>query len=141
MSITVTTITWNQNIHGFSIADLQKVEDAIDDMNFTLTVDNDGIGPYEFWGHCGFDHGNTYLILEDVEPVEIEIEKGIVAPHSAIQELLDNLCTTNTLTKTCWSKHARHEDDCFEMELEAKLVHKMEIKGGKLIVKLWYEEN
>ena len=28
--------------------------------------ENDGIGPYEYWGFKGFDHGHTYLVIEEI---------------------------------------------------------------------------
>lgn len=31
------------------------------EINFDYTINNDGIGPYEYWGTRGFDHGADYL--------------------------------------------------------------------------------
>jgi hypothetical protein len=33
------------------------------------TMENDGIGPYEYWGHKCFDKGENYLAIENVYPV------------------------------------------------------------------------
>jgi hypothetical protein len=32
-------------------------------------VENDGIGPYEYWGYKCFDKGENYLVIESVCPV------------------------------------------------------------------------
>jgi len=30
------------------------------------SLENDGIGTYEFWGSQGFDHGRTYSVIENL---------------------------------------------------------------------------
>ena len=30
-----------------------------------LSIDNDGIGSYEFWGSRGYDHGNDFAVVDD----------------------------------------------------------------------------
>ena len=36
---------------------------------FTIhwSVENDGIGPYEYWGTKGYDHGLEYAVIDSVE--------------------------------------------------------------------------
>ena len=44
-------------------------------------VENDGIGPYEFWGQQCYDHGQTYPLVECAvlkstkEPIELSDEE------------------------------------------------------------------
>ena len=35
-------------------------------------VDNDGIGPYEYWGAKGVDHGHNYVVVEELKDVTIQ---------------------------------------------------------------------
>lgn len=50
---------------------LDEVEIASrpDDTSIEVTLsyywENDGIGPYEYWGSVGFDHGHNYVVIED----------------------------------------------------------------------------
>lgn len=41
------------------------------EIDFDYTIGNDGIGPYEYWGCRGYDHGTDYL--EDVEISSIRL--------------------------------------------------------------------
>lgn len=47
--------------------------------------ENDGIGPYEYWGAVGFDKGTDYVVIEDYDydkegmtPEEIEIINSMI---------------------------------------------------------------
>ena len=37
--------------------------------NVTYTIENDGIGAYEFWGSRGFDRGYDYANIKDIKPI------------------------------------------------------------------------
>lgn len=40
----------------------------------SVSVENDGIGAYEFWGYKGFDKGSDYSLVETEEDVSVEVE-------------------------------------------------------------------
>ena len=35
------------------------------EVTLSYIWENDGIGPYEYWGSVGFDRGNNYVTIED----------------------------------------------------------------------------
>lgn len=35
------------------------------EVTLSYVWENDGIGPYEYWGAKGFDHGHNYVVIED----------------------------------------------------------------------------
>lgn len=55
------------------------------ELEASLVLENNDIGPYEFWGQKGYDRGIDYFALEEVtwekshfdEPTNIAIEKWI----------------------------------------------------------------
>ena len=62
--------------------------------------ENNGIGSYEFWGQCGFDAGNDYREIDDIEPYwkdETDEEKALINKHIAdnwdavCEEVTENL--------------------------------------------------
>jgi len=57
--------------------DIDEVEDKISDRmidtEIDVTIDNDGIGPYECHGYCGVDKGTDYAYIEEQEEVPVEI--------------------------------------------------------------------
>jgi len=44
---------------------LDNMELAVDENPPTISWESTGIGPYEFWGQKGFDHGHSYPYAED----------------------------------------------------------------------------
>lgn len=43
---------------------LDIIEKTMQDVEPDVSWDNDGIGPYEYWGARGFDAGTNYLVCE-----------------------------------------------------------------------------
>lgn len=37
------------------------------DVDCEYDVENDGIGPYEYWGHKGYDKGHDYAVITSTE--------------------------------------------------------------------------
>lgn len=50
-----------------------EMETYIDEMDVDSTVENDGIGHYEYWGAPGFDAGTDYIEIEDYEAIQIKV--------------------------------------------------------------------
>lgn len=65
---------------------------------FEYHIENDGIGAYEYWGHCGFDAGHDYMEIDDVEPIwdnqteseKTQIKEYIEENWSAVCEEIGN---------------------------------------------------
>ena len=53
------------------------------EVRVDFSVQNDGIGSYEYWGFCGYDAGTDYLEVEDVTPLftdqSEDLQKAILA--------------------------------------------------------------
>jgi hypothetical protein len=39
-----------------------------------ITIDNDGIGGYEYWGCKGYDRGTNYAVVENEGPFDFQID-------------------------------------------------------------------
>lgn len=55
-----------------------------------ISIENDGIGSYEFWGAKGFDKGNTYHVVDsDINfPMKIDVSNFT---EDDLEELLEGL--------------------------------------------------
>lgn len=69
---------------------LETRNDLIEiDVECYAYIENDGIGPYEFWGQMYYDHGHEYFVIEttkwnkegftkeEINYIEKEIENNI----------------------------------------------------------------
>ena len=48
------------------------LEDEAYDADIKYTVENNGIGAYEYWGAKGYDEGEDYVIIEENSFISIE---------------------------------------------------------------------
>ena len=63
------------------------------DVCVTWSVQNDGIGSYEYWGFCGYDAGTDYPEIDDIDPEftdESEAEQQEIIDF--IKGNFENLC-------------------------------------------------
>ena len=86
---------------------LDEVEIAarpdVTEIEVTLSYywENDGIGPYEYWGAKGFDHGHDYVVIEDYS----YDKEGLTADEIAtIDSMIEKMLDT-------WAESIA-EDDC-----------------------------
>lgn len=49
-----------------TITDANGSEHDIE-IEFSFKIENDGIGPYEYWGAKGYDYGTDYMVIDEVE--------------------------------------------------------------------------
>lgn len=56
---------------------------------FTMTVENDGIGDYEYWGFKGYDAGVDYFVLDEIEYCEL-VRTGRVENEADIPSWADD---------------------------------------------------
>lgn len=63
--------------------------------------ENDGIGPYEYWGASGYDHGHDYVVIEDYE-----YDKNNLTPEeiAIIDSQIENMLDT-------WSQEITDEEE------------------------------
>jgi len=45
------------------------IDDEEVECNIQYRVDNNGIGPYEYWGQTCYDKGEDYIEIEDIHPI------------------------------------------------------------------------
>ena len=85
---------------------LDEVEIAArpDDTSIEVTLsyywENDGIGPYEYWGSKGYDHGHDYVVIEDYD----YDKEGLTADEIlTIDRMIENMLDT-------WAESIAEED-------------------------------
>lgn len=61
-----------------------------DEMPPALSFENDGIGPYEFWGQKCFDAGQTYLICEGNQHGPVTLRFAL-QPDQALGHFVDTI--------------------------------------------------
>jgi hypothetical protein len=86
--------------------EINKLSDRILNSNIETYIENDGIGSYEFWGQKGFDHGTTYLVINDKESF-------IIKSKVSIKKLKDSLPNIRTIIK-----------GIFTLELKLSIIQK-----------------
>jgi hypothetical protein len=61
------------------MAKISEADKIISDCNLRVSVDNDGIGHYEFWGQTGNDKGVNYLVVDECKKFDLKFvfEEGI----------------------------------------------------------------
>jgi hypothetical protein len=105
--------------------EIEKINEYLPEVDLDLAAENDGIGPYEFWGFRGFDHGHDYLIINDQTPLRLivtiagDIVKSEDEAKLIADEIFEQFDKKHTFTK---SFPGRHEDDEQTMELDCTLV-------------------
>lgn len=52
---------------------IAHLEAVLQEADICPTIDNDGIGPYEYWGAKGYDHGTDRLIVEVGEDITVRV--------------------------------------------------------------------
>lgn len=61
---------------------VEHLEKVLQEADICPTIDNDGIGPYEFWGAKCYDHGTDRLIVEADEYITVRVlVYGIEGPE------------------------------------------------------------
>jgi hypothetical protein len=53
--------------------DLEDLEEVLASAELDVSVDNDGIGSYEYWGFRGFDHGDNYAEVYGREEIAVHV--------------------------------------------------------------------
>lgn len=80
------------------------LEAVLQEADICPTIDNDGIGPYEFWGAKCYDHGTDRLIVEADEYITVRVlVYGIEGPEElpaiarGLQDVFGELDTERTV--------------------------------------------
>ena len=57
---------------------LAHLEKVLEMARVKWAIENDGIGSYEFWGACCYDHGTDYVVITDQENITVRVlVKGV----------------------------------------------------------------
>ena len=65
--------------------------------------DNDGIGSYEYWGFCGYDHGHDYTECENIDVKSKHSDEDMKIINDYIDENYEELAEAACL---------QYEDEC-----------------------------
>jgi len=84
-----------------------------EELEVTLSYywENDGIGPYEYWGAVGYDKGTDYVVIEDYD-----YDKSGMTPEEIenINSMIDknlNTWTTQIEEESADDQEADYKDD------------------------------
>ncbi len=67
------------------------LEEALEKVDIKYIVENDGIGPYEYWGFKGVDHGTNYITIEENSFVTVKT----VISNRLLEKVADYLIDQN----------------------------------------------
>jgi hypothetical protein len=120
-----------QNEEVFSA--LEEIETAIENADIDYTIDNDGIGPYEYWGARCYDHGTDYFVVEGWEEINIAVCVENYDPAELNGETFEKWAR-ELLCDVMLSKTVSVGED-YGAEVEASLVKiAEEISGTKAVI-------
>jgi hypothetical protein len=129
--------TLNESVHLYTINDIING----DDLNVSL--ENDGIGHYEYWGQKGNDKGTTYLTLDDPTVFNINITFDVLPDNIKAEDIVkvlnEQLDVRKTITKTVPRKSAR-EEDTYELELKVSFKNP-KLEGNLFTTSACWEES
>lgn len=61
------------------------------EVEFSVSIENDGIGPYEYWGSKEYDYGTDYAVLDEIYECKLtrsgRVERKEDAPECADEVL------------------------------------------------------
>ena len=101
------------------------------EASYSAVVENDGIGPYEYWGIKGFDYGTDYLELDEITNVKL-VRGGIANSEDEIPKC-SNISFRKIGNEYCWwhERVIEANDDIVEA-VENKLENESisELTGG-----------
>lgn len=120
---------------------ISKADSIISDCDMDVSVENDGIGAYEFWGHRGIDKGTDYLTLEECEEFDLKFvfEEG-VPEGTTIKDLEEQMLGDFRRTRT-YNYGSDERSDGIDIDL--KLVSKdFKIEGNTFSCTVtWVDSN
>lgn len=90
------------------------------ECEFTVNIENDGIGPYEWWGVKEYDYGTDYAVLDEIYECYLvrsgRVENKEDAPKCAeIEKVVDK--ATGNVKYYIW-RHYRYIKPNDEIEAE-----------------------
>ena len=73
----------------------KKLKEVIEKTEIHTVCENNGIGPYEFWGHKGFDKGNDYLIIDEADSIALTVTvEGSINQEETNEDDMDEYLNT-----------------------------------------------
>jgi hypothetical protein len=77
--------------------EMNALGDLIFNSNVDVAEENDGIGPYEFWGQRGNDKGTDFLIIDDEDVFSISTKASNKSVEDIVKILRDSLPDSRTI--------------------------------------------
>jgi len=117
---------------------LGDLEEALSTARVDYSVENDGIGSYEYWGARGYDAGTNYIVVEGHEDINVAVcvenfdpaELGKETLEEWAKELMAEIETGQTIDLCSGSDH--HEAYADVQASFTKIAE--EINGSKAVV-------
>jgi hypothetical protein len=85
--------------------DLARLEKVLETAYVRWAIENDGIGPYEFWGARCYDYGTDYVVITDQEDITVRVLVKDVEPEElpgladGVMDVLGEVYTKRDLYK------------------------------------------
>jgi hypothetical protein len=80
---------------------LCAIEKMMEDIDPQISMENDGIGAYEYWGFKGYDHGHDYMLCEGNSAgrvtLEVDISNVDCDPMELAKEFIGHVDVTRTV--------------------------------------------
>lgn len=79
----------------------EKLEEQVMAVDFDMSIENDGIGPYDCGGRYGYDYGHDYAVVEGWTPLKFTVEGGesTEARMDYANAIVDELSSRTVVTK------------------------------------------
>lgn len=93
-------IAFNQLFGTGEENDLGIVSDAMEGKSVKWTIENNGIGGYEFWGRTGWDEGSNSILVEGNKDGKVALEIDITKMSGNHMEFVRRIvgCERNVLS-------------------------------------------
>lgn len=117
--------------------DIGKIEMVVSESDVDTIVENNGVGPYEFWGFCGNDRGVDYLAIDGQTEtcVTVNLKNGVIDEND-LKRIWNDIIVDNIQTDRTLSKGGNEREE--GLELECKLVAEFAIENpvrGRITLK------
>jgi hypothetical protein len=98
------------------------LEKTIENWKPEITIENDGIGPYEYWGAKGFDKGHDYPVVEEYEDTHyVDLERPVA--QRLIKKVVEDLNSTiEELTGAVYVDYDKGKYEVVEFKVDWKVV-------------------
>lgn len=125
--------------------DISKLESAVSDAEVDISIENDGIGAYEFWGQTGYDEGSYYAVIDNEICTRLVLNiKNCTITKDDIK-IIWNYIADNMSVEHTFSKSGGDDEnhDGWSFDIDCKLVaseFKLESPTKATLLLTWEEK-